>query len=188
MAAGRTRARPAQVALGLVTAYTLVMLVLGQVGRGIVRTQLAARGVEVTGEPMVAPVFASVDRRYTVAEAGPNYLVSGFRWWPTPALDGGTRLIARNADHPAVSTARGAPEARGFLGWSRFPFFVVEPDARGFTVIMDDARYAPPSGESWAAVRVHVPAAAVGSGGNAPGGGNRLTQVLARILKAVPCV
>lgn len=200
MTPGRGRSRPARVALALVAAYAAMMLVLGQAGRGIVQAQFEARGVRVTREPMVSPVFASIDRRYAVAEAGATYHVSAFRWWPTPTLDGGTRLIARNADHPAVNLARRAPEARGFIGWSRFPFFVVQPDGDGFTVIMDDARYAPPAGDSWAAVRVHVPASAMGADSASHAGlststitsvtasaNNRLRLLLAALLKAVPC-
>jgi hypothetical protein len=41
--------------------------------------------------------------------------------------------------------------------WSRFPFFRVEDGADGYRVTGDDARYAPPSGESWAATTVVVP-------------------------------
>jgi inner membrane protein len=192
------RSRPARVALGLLSVYGVIMLGLGHAGRQVVRTQLSDRGVHVTATPMVAPVFASVVRRYVVAEVGPGYHVAGFRWWPVPRLDGGTRVIERNADHPAVRAARAAPGARGFVTWSRFPFFVVQPDPDGFLVIMDDARYAPTTGTSWAAVKVRVPAAAVNGGATAgvrvvdptgPAHGRAwLRGALAAFLMATPCV
>jgi hypothetical protein len=67
-------------------------------------------------------------------------------------------VIVKNDGHPSVGRARMAPEARGFVHWARFPFFTVTPDGASNTVTMDDARYAPAVGRSWAAVVVSVPA------------------------------
>jgi inner membrane protein len=148
---------PAQGALALVFVYATVMLALGQLGRPLVVDAFAERGIEVTGTPMVAPVFANPSRRYVVVEAGDRYLVTGFHWLPLPALDPHARAIERNDTHPAVAAARAHPAARGFLRWSRFPFFTVEDTPSGFVVLMDDARYAPAGGRSWASEEIHVP-------------------------------
>ena len=150
---------PARIALTVVAVYALTMLVLGQVGRSIVRGQFAARGVSLVRDPMVAPVFADARWRYVVGDDGSRYHVTGLRWWPTPSLLAGDRVIPRNDDHPAVLAARRAPEARSFLHWARFPFFQIEDEGSVFAVTMDDARYAPGSGRSWAAVEVRVPRA-----------------------------
>lgn len=150
-------AGPAQGALALVFVYATVMLALGHLARPLVADAFAERGVEVTGTPMVAPVFANPSRRYVVVEAGDRYLVTGFHWLPQPALEPHARTIARNDTHPAVAAARSHPAARGFLRWARFPFFTIEPTPSGFVVLMDDARYAPPGGRSWASKEIHVP-------------------------------
>jgi inner membrane protein len=150
-------AGPAQGALALVFVYATVMLALGQLGRPLVVDVFAERGIEVTGTPMVAPVFANPSRRYVVVEAGDRYLVTGFHWLPLPALEPHARTIERNDTHPAVAAARADPAARGFLRWSRFPFFRVERTPSGFVVLMDDARYAPAGGRSWASEEIHVP-------------------------------
>jgi inner membrane protein len=150
-------AGPAQGALALVFVYATVMLALGQLGRPLVADAFAERGIAVTGTPMVAPVFANPSRRYVVVEAGDRYLVTGFRWLPLPALEPHVRAIERNDTHPAVAAARADPAARGFLRWSRFPFFRVENTPSGFVVLMDDARYAPASGRSWASEEILVP-------------------------------
>lgn len=150
-------AGPAQGALALVFVYATVMLALGQLGRPLVIDAFAERGIEVTGTPMVAPVFASPSRRYVVVEAGDRYVVTGFRWLPLPALEPHARTIERDDTHPAVAAARADPAARGFLRWARFPFFRVENTPSGFVVLMDDARYAPAGGRSWASEEIHVP-------------------------------
>jgi hypothetical protein len=59
--------------------------------------------------------------------------------------------------HPAIAVAERMPEARGFLQWARFPFYDVVDEGAHYLVRMDDARYAPVDGASWAAVVVRVP-------------------------------
>lgn len=178
---GRRRRRgvwdagPAQGALALVFVYATVMLALGHLGRPLVADAFLERGIGVTGTPMVAPVFANPSRRYVVVEAGDRYLVAGFHWLPLPALEPHARTIARNDTHPAVAAARADPRARGFLRWARFPFFTIESTPDGFVVLMDDARYAPLGGRSWASRAIHVPhdlarAASAGAGTATAGG------------------
>ncbi len=152
---GRGR-RPARIALTLVSTYAVGMLILGQAGRPIVDRQFRARGVAAVAGTMVSPVLGGVSRRYVVAGDGSQYYVAGFRWWPEAALDAQWRVIATNDGHPAVERARLDPAARGFVTWSRFPFYVVEDAGNAYLVTMDDARYAPVDGYSWAAVQVTV--------------------------------
>jgi inner membrane protein len=149
--------RPARIALGLVGGYAAVMFGLGQIGPAVAADALAARGIRVIRPPMVAPVLADATRRYVVADDGHRYYVAGFRWWPSPALETSSRIITHGATHPAVVAAKAAPETRGFLSWARFPFFTVEDLEGAYLVTMEDARYAPASGRSWAAVQVRIP-------------------------------
>jgi inner membrane protein len=148
---------PARAALVALLAYTTAMFAMGQAGRSLVARQLEERGVRLARTPMVAPIFADPLRRYVVADTGDRYLVAQFRWWPRPVLETSARVIPRGDQHPAVAAARKAPEARGFLRWTRFPFYTVVDIGDAFLVTMDDARYAPRSGTSWAAARVRVP-------------------------------
>jgi inner membrane protein len=160
--------RPARAALALTAVYALVMLALGQAGPAVVRAQFEARGVSLVGEPMVAALWASPTRRYVVGDDGRDYHVAGFRWWPSPRLEEGTHRIPKGAGHPAVARAAVAPEGRGFLTWSRFPFFEVIEAGDGHLVTLDDARYAPAGGHSWAARQVRVPKSAAGAAAAAP--------------------
>lgn len=151
------RVTPARWALVIVSVYAVVMLALGHGGRAVVNRQFADRGRAVNARTMVSPVLGGLSLRYVVADAGPYYYVAGFRWWPSATLDPGWRTIAKNDRHPAVEVARRAPVARGFVAWTRFPFYVVDELEEAFLVTMDDARYAPATGHSWAAVQVRVP-------------------------------
>jgi inner membrane protein len=153
----RAWALPARAAVSAVAVYAALMLVLGQAGRGIISEQLEARGVALVREPMVSPVLASLKRRYVVVDDGRNYRVSGFTWWPGPRLERGARLIPKNDAHPAAALARQARVARGFVRWSRFPFFTIVDEGADYLVTMDDARYAPPGGDSFAAVHLRIP-------------------------------
>lgn len=149
--------RPARWALAVVSVYAGLMLVLGHGGRAVVNRQFADRGRPVNAQTMVSPVLGGFSLRYVVADAGPHYYVAGFRWWPSAALDPGWRTIDKNDRHPAVKAALAASSARGFVAWARFPFYVIHDAGDAFLVTMDDARYAPPGGQSWAAVHVRVP-------------------------------
>jgi inner membrane protein len=162
----RTWTRPAQASLVAVTLYAALMLALGQTGRGFVRQSLEARGTTLAREPMVAPVFANPSLRYVVADDGARYHVAAFDWWPAPGLVTRTGVIQKNNGHPAVQVAVHSPAARGFVQWARFPFFEVREERDAFIVTMDDARYAPVNGRSWAALAVRVPKTPLSAGGN----------------------
>lgn len=148
---------PARAALAAAVVYVIAMTTLAVSARGLVREQFQARHVPIVGTPMVAPVFADVSRRYVVADDGRRYHVTGFDWWPAVSLDATSRIIAHDADHPAIARARTDPGIRHFLQWSRFPFFTVAADGDGYVVTVEDARYAPPAGASWASASVRVP-------------------------------
>ena len=54
-----------------------------------------------------------------------------------------------------MAATRG-PEVRKFLGWARFPFFVVERRSDRQIVYVGDARYTLDPAGSWAAVSIEV--------------------------------
>jgi hypothetical protein len=49
--------------------------------------------------------------------------------------------IPKNDDRPEVAAARDAANVGGFLVWSRFPFWQVEPAEGGTRVTVRDARF-----------------------------------------------
>jgi inner membrane protein len=160
----RTRAawtRPARAALACAAAYTLSMLALGQFGRPVARRAIEATGIQLEADPMIAPVPGNPLRKSVVADLGDGYYRSGFLWVPAPRLIPGPEVFPKSDEHPAVGQAMKTPEGRGFLSWSRFPFFLVEEAGDVYRVTLDDVRYAPPDGSSWAARVVLVPKAAV---------------------------
>jgi hypothetical protein len=91
-----------------------------------------------------------------VVEQPDAYRFGTLRFRPGPVLAMEDRVLPRNDDHPAVARAREVPQARPFLVWSRFPFFVVEPEPGGTRVRMDDARYSAGPEPSWAHFTVRL--------------------------------
>jgi hypothetical protein len=50
--------------------------------------------------------------------------------------------VPKNDADPRVARAREAPQIRGFLAWSRFPFWTFEPVPEGTRVTVGDMRFA----------------------------------------------
>jgi hypothetical protein len=136
-----------------VSGYILLMGISGVLARRTAeRTAAMQTG---TGEirVMAAPELANPFRRRVIAEVGDEYL-AGTLVWP-----GGGRLELRplglgpEPSFHAVAATRG-PEARKFLSWARFPYFLADTNAGN--VIIADARYTVRPSGSWASVLVEV--------------------------------
>jgi inner membrane protein len=146
--------RPARIALAGVAAYVAAMAALGAAGRIVVRRELQARGVPVV-RLMVAPVPLNPLRRQVVAQlATGRYMTLALAWRPGPVLTDEATWEIRDT-LPAARAAAATPAGRAFLGWARFPFFVVGPGDRcpAYTVCLRDLRYAP---QPWAEVAVPI--------------------------------
>jgi hypothetical protein len=50
--------------------------------------------------------------------------------------------VPKNEERPEVAQARADPEVQAFLVWSRFPFWLVEPDGTSMRVTVGDMRFA----------------------------------------------
>ena len=155
----RSRAphRPARIALAAVTSYVLVMTWLGRVARREVVEVLEPSAIPQSVRHMAAPVPANPLRRDVMIEDGAVYRGGSVTFWPSPRFTFDGPVIPRRADEPAARAAAATPLGREFLRWARFPFFVIEPSGDATVVRIADARYAGPSGASWAAVEIRLP-------------------------------
>jgi len=90
---------------------------------------------------MVGPVAVTPLRRQVIVDAGTHYETGTLEWFPfrvtfdaetVPKHDGDLRVIK----------ARESTHIRGFLAWSRFPFWVFEDTPDGTRVTISDMRFA----------------------------------------------
>jgi inner membrane protein len=154
--ARRAGARPARVALAASAVYVVGMLALSVGSRRVARRELAGRGFEPSARLMVSGSFANPLRRRVLLEDGRRYRYGTLSLGSTPGL-GLDRVIETNASAQQAIAAASTPEGRRFLVWSRFPFYVIEPQPEGTLVRIADARYSlgRRSGD-WAAVEVRL--------------------------------
>lgn len=148
---------PARVALIAVTIYIAGMVTASQIARSIVSDVLAARGAPVR-QLMVEPVPIDPFRRRIVYSEDSRYVFADFSWRRRPWVSEVTGSIEINRDDPLAQRAAMTPEGRAFLGWSRLPFFVIERRQDSALVRIADARYTRGTVDSWASVRIVVPA------------------------------
>ncbi|MBA3558302.1 MAG: metal-dependent hydrolase [Gemmatimonadaceae bacterium] len=149
--------RPARWALAGVATYIVAMLAANASGRRIVQRDMAAAGFDAHARFMVAPVPVTPFRRLVVFDEGAAYRFGTLAWRPSPRFALDEHLVPKGADDPAVSVARATPNGRAFLGWARFPFFVVERRRADSLVRIGDARYTVDAEESWAAAAIPLP-------------------------------
>ena len=150
--AGRETRRGAQAIGALALLYIGVMYALGQATRAEAAADSAALapGAE-PGRTMAAPVPANPFRRAVLFDVGEGYRWAAFDWRsPAPRLEPASGVIAKNFGEPAVRAALEHPDARAFLGWSRFPAAAVVPAG----VRLYDLRYADGESDSWASVLI----------------------------------
>ncbi len=157
----QARAWPARIGLVISLAYTTAMGASTLAARGIAGTEIA----RISGEPvrrlLVSPRAVNPFRRNVVAEQDGAYRVTGFSWLSTRHVDPASlRIISKGpTDHPAVRAAAATTLGRRFLGWARFPAFLLEPTgASDFVVHIVDLRYAERPGAPFGAVSIPVSA------------------------------
>lgn len=128
-------------ALALVGVYILSMTINAHVARTIVVDEWRrTRG----GEPsslMVGPVPVTPFQKQIVIDNGIGYETGSFQWFPAH-VGFDPRVVPKNDSDPRVARAREAPQIRGFLVWSRFPFWTFEPVPEGTRVTVGDMRFA----------------------------------------------
>ena len=144
------RVRPARVALGGAALYIAVMLALAQGAR---TTVLAAWDAERGGLPaavMVGPVPVTPFVREVVVDAGDRY-ETGRVWWPSGQVVFEPDVVPKGADLDGVTSARDAAAVRGFLVWSRFPYWTREPTVDGPRIVVRDMRFGSARGDVFSA-------------------------------------
>jgi len=147
---------PAAGSLLVVATYVGVMLVASQVARrGIVRELAAQAGGPL--RVMVSPVPLHPLRRLVVIEDADRYRFGTVNWLQRPAFTLEPYAVAKNAASPEAQAARETPEGRAFLGWARFPFFVVEASRSDEVVHIVDARYRVDADAGFGAVAIRLP-------------------------------
>ena len=133
--------RPARGALLAAACYIAGMLVSAQLARGyVLDAWQAARGT-APAALMVGPVPASPLTREVIVDAGGHYETGVFTWWPLRVTWRPERVPAQRS-HPGLAAAlQQSADMRGFLVWSRFPFFTTEPEGEGTRFSVHDMRF-----------------------------------------------
>jgi inner membrane protein len=133
-----TPARHALVAAGI---YILAMTINARLARNIVLEEWRVGRGGAPVSLMVGPVPVTPFRRQIIVDAGINYETGAFEWiGRRVAFD--PSVIPKNDTDPRVDAARAAPNIRGFLVWSRFPFWRFEAVPGGTRVTVSDVRFA----------------------------------------------
>lgn len=151
--------RFARFGLAVAATYMLVMLASNTWARSVVRSGLDRAGRPADTRFMVTPVFLNPFEREVVIDVGDRY-EKGFVWFePAPHFRPAGYGVDTHAEDELARQAAATPLGRAYLGWSRFPFFVVQPrPGGGARVLLNDYRYAGPGGrDTWLATAVDLP-------------------------------
>jgi inner membrane protein len=143
LARRRASATPARGALAFAGAYVMVMLLAADAARSIV----SGAWESVRGQPpqalMVGPVPVTPFERAVIVDAGDHYETGTLFWLPTRVMFDPV-VVPKNDRMPAVAAAREDPTVRGFLVWSRFPYWTIQPEPGGTRVTVRDMRFGGP--------------------------------------------
>ena len=131
---------PARGALVVAALYVAAMCVTARLARDVVLDEWrAAHGVEPRSL-MVGPSPITPFRREVIVDAGAHYETGTFDWFPARVTFDSDRVFKNDGD-PRLAQAREAPQIRGFLVWSRFPFWTLEAVPGGTRVTVGDMRF-----------------------------------------------
>jgi hypothetical protein len=138
------------VVAALALLYIAGMGALGRAARLESAREAAALGIQPV-RIMASPVPVDPLRRSVLLDLGDGYRWGSFDWRRTvPRLAPEPDAVPQNFDDPAVAAVLEHPDARAFLGWSRFPAAAVTPGG----VRLYDLRYAGADTDSWASVLI----------------------------------
>jgi inner membrane protein len=140
--ARRQHARvPALGALVFAVGYIVLMLLSAGAARDYVaRAWRTTRGIEPRAM-MVGPAALTPLSKEIIVDAGDRYESGAFSWWP-PAVTFRPEAVPKNSHRPEVEAAIASSEdVRGFLVWSRFPYWTLAPAEGGVRVTVQDMRF-----------------------------------------------
>ena len=132
--------RPARRALLVACAYIAVMLIAAQAARSLVSEAWRMEHGSPPHSFMVGPRPVTPFRRDVIVDAGSHYVRGTFTWFPTQVTFDPSST-PKHDDDPAVAQAKASEAFRGFLIWSRFPFWTIERTPSGITVSLGDMRF-----------------------------------------------
>ena len=138
----RRRGTPAVArhALTAVAVYIVAMSAAARFAHGVAsEAWQTARGA-APRHVMVGPSPVTPLRRQIIVDAGEHYETGTLQWFPTRVTFDEATVPKRDGD-PRVTQARESPHIRGFLVWSRFPFWVLEDTPDGTRVTVSDMRF-----------------------------------------------
>ncbi len=131
---------PARRALVVAALYIATMCVTAGLARDVVLDEWrTARGAEPLSL-MVGPNPITPFRREVIVDAGAHYEAGTFDWFPARVTFASGR-VPKNDHDPRLAQAHEAPQIRGFLVWSRFPFWTFEAVPGGTRVTVGDMRF-----------------------------------------------
>lgn len=131
---------PARQALVVAALYIAAMCVTARLAREVVLDAWrASRGTEPR-HLMVGPLPVTPFQRQVIVDAGAHYETGTFDWFPAQVTFDSS-VVPKNDRDPRVAQAREAPHIRGFLVWSRFPFWTLEAVSGGTRVTVSDLRF-----------------------------------------------
>jgi len=132
---------PARLSLVVAAIYIVAMVAGARAARAIVVDAWRAEHGTSPRSVMVGPRPITPFTRDIVVDAGSHYQRGIFRWFE-PRVTFGSATVPKNDTDPRVARAREAPNVRGFLVWSRFPFWTLTPATGGTEVTVGDMRFA----------------------------------------------
>jgi len=134
-------ATPARGALIFAVCYIAVMVLSARAARAVVQdVWRETRGIAPQAL-MVGPRPFTPLTREVIVDAGDHYETGLFTWWPT-AVTFRPGTVPKNPESPEVAEAIATSgTVRGFLVWSRFPFWTLTPTEQGTRVTVQDMRF-----------------------------------------------
>ena len=150
--------RAARIALGSFAFYAASMWLTGAAARAQIARALESRFGSPVGAVMAGPLPLTIFTRSFVAEQKDHYLVGSFHWLEEPKVAANIHRFPRGRpSHPAYATAESTLVLRRFLGWARYPTFMVHPAGNGqYLVHAVDLRYARRPGDRFGTLTVRV--------------------------------
>jgi inner membrane protein len=132
---------PSRGALVFAACYVVVMLLSARAAREyVLDVWRTTRGIEPRAL-MVGPQPVTPLSKQIIVDAGDHYETGEFTWW-SGGVTFHAETIPKNAHRREVAAAIETSEAvRGFLVWSRFPYWTMEPGSGGTDVTVRDMRF-----------------------------------------------
>lgn len=151
--------RPARSALIVVVSYMGAMWISGSIASSIISHQIEALSGKPVRQVMAGPVPLDIFSRRFVAQQDAEFRVGDFHWLARPQVNPSevSSFPRGRPAGPAFAIAESTLVMRRFLGWARFPTFLVEETGRNhYLVHAVDLRYARAPGSNFGAVSVAV--------------------------------